>query len=31
MTPGEVHEEVEISRAAPERRLPDVEGRLHQC
>ena len=30
MTPDEVHETVEFSRAALERRHPEVEGRLHQ-
>ncbi|MDR2618040.1 MAG: hypothetical protein LBC62_04135 [Treponema sp.] len=30
MTPEEAHEAVEISLAALERRLPDVNGRLHQ-
>jgi len=30
MTPGEVHEVVEYSLAALERRFPNVEGRLHQ-
>jgi len=30
MTPDEVHEVVEISFAALEHRLPDIEGRLHQ-
>jgi hypothetical protein len=30
MTPGEVHECVEFSMAAIERRRPDVEGRCHQ-